>query len=200
MFDRHIEGRGIRDPRVLEAMRSVPRDQFVPSRLADQAYGDHPLPIGHGQTISQPYIVALMSEALRVGPGDRVLEIGTGSGYQTAVLAAIGVEVFTVEAIPELAAAAAERLARLGYEVHSRVGDGYEGWKEHAPFDAIVVTAAPDHLPQPLVDQLVPEGRLVIPIGPAGRTQRLWRITVSNGELQSDDLGAVAFVPFTRPG
>ena len=201
MFDRHIEGRGISNPLVLEAMRSVPRDRFVPAGLADRAYGDHPLPIGHGQTISQPYIVALMSEALRVDSGDRVLEIGTGSGYQTAVLAAMGVEVFTVEAIPELAAAAAERLEQLGYEVRSRVGDGYEGWEEHAPFDAIVVTAAPDHLPQPLVDQLAPEGRLVIPIGPAGRTQRLWRITAGpDGDLRSDDLGAVAFVPFTRPG
>jgi protein-L-isoaspartate(D-aspartate) O-methyltransferase len=164
------------------------------------AYGDYPLPIGHGQTISQPYIVALMSEALGVSPGDRVLEIGTGSGYQAAVLAEMGIEVYTVEIIPELADPAADRLAELGYEeTATRNADGYFGWEEHAPFDAVIVTAAPDHLPQPLVSQLAAGGRLVIPVGPIGAVQTLWRFTVdASGELVADNLGAVTFVPFTR--
>jgi protein-L-isoaspartate(D-aspartate) O-methyltransferase len=199
MVETQIEGRGVVDPLVLEAMRSVPRDRFVPADLTHLAYDDHPLPIGHGQTISQPYIVGVMSEALDVHPGDRVLEIGTGSAYQAAVLAAMGAEVFTVEIIPELAAEAAGRIERLGIEVHARVGDGYWGWEEHAPFDAIIVTAAPDHLPQPLVDQLAPGGRLVIPIGPIGAVQTLWRFTADpSGELLAESLGAVSFVPFTR--
>ena len=198
VLERHLEGRGIRDPGVLEAIRSVPREQFVPPDLAAQAHGDHPVPIGYGQTISQPFIVALMTEALGVAPGDRVLEIGTGSAYQTAVLAALGVEVFSLEIVPELAAAARQRLDRLGYAANIRVGDGYRGWEEHAPFDGIVVTAAPDHLPRPLVKQLASGGRLVIPIGPAGGTQTLWRYTLDDaGDLQAGDLGAVAFVPFT---
>ncbi len=198
VLERHLEGRGIRDPRVLDAIRKVPRERFVPADLADRAYGDHPLPIGWGQTISQPFIVALMTEALGVGPGDRVLEIGTGSGYQAAVLAEIGAEVYSVEIVPELAEAARRRLAHLGYAAHVRVADGYRGWQEQAPFDGIVVTAAPDHLPRPLVDQLAPGGRLVIPIGPAGGSQTLWRYTLDDaGELDAADLGAVAFVPFT---
>ncbi len=157
MVEDQIEARGVSDPLVLEAMRAVPRHRFVPDDLIDHAYADHPLPIGYGQTISQPYIVALMSEALGVRPGDRVLEIGTGSGYQAAVLAEMGAEVYTVEIIPELAEQATVLLRDLGYgEVAILNADGYFGWEEHAPFDVIIVTAAPDHLPQPLVPQLAP--------------------------------------------
>jgi len=199
MVDTQIEARGISDPLVLEAMRAVPRQRFVPTDLAGEAYADHPLPIGFGQTISQPYMVALMTEALEVGPGDRVLEIGTGSGYQAAVLAAMGVEVYTIEIIPELSEQATERLTDLGYAVHTLRADGYFGWEEHAPYDAIIVTAAPDHIPQPLVGQLAPGGRLVIPVGPMGAVQTLWRFTVDPVEgLVGVNLGAVSFVPFTR--
>ncbi len=166
----------------------------------DQAYGDHPLPIGFGQTISQPYIVALMTEALALEPGARMLEIGTGSGYQAAVLAAMGMEVYTVEIIPELAQQAQERLHRLGYtKVQVRNADGYFGWPDHAPYDAILVTAAPDHLPQPLVEQLRPGGRLVVPIGPVGAVQTLWLFEKEDdGELRATNLGPVRFVPLVR--
>lgn len=195
-----IEARGVTDPRTLQAMRAVPRHRFVPPDLVSRAYEDHPLPIGYGQTISQPYIVALMTEALRVEPGDKVLEIGTGSGYQAAVLAEIGCEVYTVEIIPQLAEQAARRLQELGYDrVHVRQGDGYFGWPEHAPYDAIIVTAAPDHLPQPLVQQLAPGGRLVIPIGPQGSYQTLWLFEKgADGQLQATNLGPVLFVPLVR--
>ena len=199
MVDDQIEARDVTDPNVLTAMRSVPRHFFVPDSYEDQAYGDHPLPIGNGQTISQPYIVALMSQELGVRPGDRVLEIGTGSDYQAAVLAAMGIEVYTVEIIPELATRAALTLDDLGYEVALRTADSYFGWEEEAPFDAIIVTAAPDHVPQPLVRQLGPGGRMVIPVGPVGAVQTLWRFTAdANGELTAENLGAVRFVPFTR--
>jgi protein-L-isoaspartate(D-aspartate) O-methyltransferase len=200
MVEDQIEARGVSDPLVLEAMRAVPRHRFVPDDMIDHAYADHPLPIGFGQTISQPYIVALMSEALGVRPGDRVLEIGTGSGYQAAVLAEMGAEVYTVEIIPELAEQATVRLRDLGYgEVAILNADGYFGWEEHAPFDVIIVTAAPDHLPQPLVPQLAPGGRLVIPIGPIGAVQTLWRFTADpSGDLLAAGLGAVLFVPVTR--
>jgi protein-L-isoaspartate(D-aspartate) O-methyltransferase len=199
MVEQDIAARGVADPNVLAALRAVPRHRFVPDDLVDQAYADHPLPIGHGQTISQPYIVALMSEALQVQPGDRVLEIGTGSGYQAAVLAEMGAETYTVEIIPELAAQAAQRLRDLGYtRVEVRQADGYYGWQEHAPFDAIIVTAAPDHLPQPLANQLAEGGRLIIPIGPQGSYQTLWAFEKVQGELQATNLGAVSFVPFTR--
>lgn len=199
MVDGQIVNRLIDDSGVIEAMRAVQRHEFVPAEFVEQAYEDHPLPIGYGQTISQPYIVALMTQALGVEPGNRVLEIGTGSGYQAAVLAEMGVEVFTIEIIDELATAAEARLLRMGYDATVRSADGYFGWEENAPFDAIIVTAAPDHLPQPLVDQLAVGGRLVIPIGPIGAVQTLWRFQRgSDGELTAENLGGVFFVPFTR--
>lgn len=194
-----IELRGIKESDVLQAMRSVERHSFVPQDYLDQAYDDHPLPIGYGQTISQPYIVALMTRELGVEPGDRVLEIGTGSGYQAAVLAEMGVEVFTVEIIPELATGAEARLHDLGYDrVHVLNADGYFGWEEYAPYDAIIVTAAPDHMPQSLANQLADGGRLIIPIGPVGLVQTLWKFEKIDSELQAENLGGVRFVPFTR--
>jgi protein-L-isoaspartate(D-aspartate) O-methyltransferase len=201
MVSQQIQGRGISDPGVLAVMRRVARDRFVPADMVSQAYEDHPLPIGYGQTISQPYIVALMTESLRLKPGDRVLEIGTGSGYQAAILAELGAEVFTVEIVPELAQQAAERLRQLGYDkVQVRNADGYFGWPEHAPYDAIIVTAAPDHLPQPLVSQLRDGGRLVVPIGPQGAVQTLWLFDKSGGDVQASNLGEVRFVPLTGSG
>jgi len=193
-----IEARGVRDQVVLNAMRQVPRHRFVPDSYLDAAYEDHPLPIGYGQTISQPYIVALMTEALKIRPGSRVLEIGTGSGYQAAILAELGAEVYTVEIIPELARQAEQRLRDMGYRnVQVLNADGYFGWPEHAPFDAIIVTAAPDHLPQPLANQLKEGGRLIIPIGPQGSFQTLWLFEKKNGELAATNLGEVIFVPLT---
>jgi protein-L-isoaspartate(D-aspartate) O-methyltransferase len=199
MVSSQIEARGVKDPGVLESMLNVERHLFVPQEYVNQAYADHPLPIGYGQTISQPYIVALMTEVVQIKSGTRVLEVGTGSGYQAAVLAEMGVEVFTVEIIPELAESAAAILNDLGYEnVKVQASDGYFGWKEYAPFDAIVVTAAPDHMPQPLADQLAEGGRMVIPIGPIGSVQTLWLFEKQEGELQATNLGGVRFVPFTR--
>ncbi len=199
MVTRQIEARGIEDLLVLEAMRAVPRHLFVPEDLRKYAYDDHPLPIGYGQTISQPYIVAQMTEALGVGAGDRVLEIGTGSGYQAAVLAEMGIEVYTIEIVPELAGTAEAALRATGYEVTTRTGDGYFGWEEGGPFDGIIVTAAPDHVPQPLMDQLGPGGVLVIPVGPIGAVQTLWRFTIAeDGDPMAESLGWVSFVPFTR--
>jgi protein-L-isoaspartate(D-aspartate) O-methyltransferase len=199
MVTQQIEARGVDDPAILSAMRTVPRHRFVPDIYLEQAYADHPLPIGYGQTISQPYIVALMTEVLDVTSGDRVLEVGTGSGYQAAVLAELGVKTYTVEIIPELAMQASDLLQALGYEsVEVRNADGYFGWEEQAPFDAIIVTAAPDHLPQPLADQLEEGGTLVIPIGPQGSFQTLWQFTKEDGELSATNLGAVRFVPLTR--
>ena len=198
MVHEQIAGRGVRDSAVLGALSKVERHRFVPERYAQSAYADHPLPIGYGQTISQPYIVALMSAALEVKPGDRVLEIGTGSGYQAAILAEMGVEVYTVEIIPELARQAAAVLDELGYiNVHAQNADGYFGWEAHAPYDAIIVTAAPDHLPQALAQQLKEGGRLVIPIGPTGSVQTLWLFEKQSGELTATNLGAVSFVPLT---
>jgi protein-L-isoaspartate(D-aspartate) O-methyltransferase len=166
MVTEQIEARGVRDPRVLAAMRKVPRHAFVEPALQSRAYDDGPLPIGHGQTISQPYVVAAMSELAMAGPDSRVLEVGTGSGYQAAVLAELASEVYSIELLEPLATRAAETLASLGYErVHLRQGDGYRGWPEAAPFDAIVVTAAPPEVPPALLEQLGPGGRLVIPVG-----------------------------------
>ena len=167
-----IAARGVREPRVLDAMRRVPRHLFVPEALRAAAYEDSPLPIGHGQTISQPFIVAWMTEALQVTPQSRVLEIGTGSGYQAAVLSLVVADVYTIEIVAPLAESARHTLESLGYtNVHAMVGDGYAGWPEHAPFDAIIVTAAPDHVPQPLIDQLRVGGRLVVPVGGRGAQQ-----------------------------
>lgn len=198
MVKYQIAERGVEDTRVLAAMERVPRHEFVLPTDVNQAYADHPLPIEHGQTISQPYIVALMTELLELKLGDKVLEIGTGSGYQAAVLAEMNAQVYTVEIIPELASSAAERLNRLGYtDVRSRTADGYYGWEEQAPFDAIIVTAAPDHVPSPLVQQLKEGGRLVIPVGPPGGYQTLWRITKSDGQVVSENITGVLFVPLT---
>jgi protein-L-isoaspartate(D-aspartate) O-methyltransferase len=199
MVDEQIIPREVSDPIVLRAMRRVPRHEFVPPEYLDQAHKDHPLPIGYGQTISQPYIVAYMSENLKLQPGDRVLEIGTGSGYQAAILADMGMDVYSIEIVPELAAEAEARLERLGYEAQVRAGDGYFGWPDAAPFDAIIVTAAPDHVPLPLLQQLKVGGRLVIPIGPVGAIQTLWQFTLEEGDhLKALNLGDVRFVPFTR--
>jgi protein-L-isoaspartate(D-aspartate) O-methyltransferase len=190
----------ISDRRVVEAMRRVPRHKFVPEEYAHIAYENQPLPIGYGQTISQPYIVALMTAHLGLKSGDRVLEIGTGSGYQAAILAELGMDVYSVEIIPELAAQAARTLVETGYtNVHVRHGDGYWGWPEHAPYDAIIVTAAAEKLPRPLVEQLKRGGHLIIPLGPVEERQILWLFEKeADGTLRSVDLGDVAFVPFTR--
>jgi protein-L-isoaspartate(D-aspartate) O-methyltransferase len=186
------------DPRVLGALRSVPRHRFVPGDVSHLAYADRPLPIGRGQTISQPFIVALMSHLLEVKPGDRVLEIGTGSGYQAAVLSLLAREVYSVEIVEALGRSAAETLARLGYaNVAVRIGDGYQGWPEHAPYDGIMVTAAPEHVPPALVAQLKPGARLVIPVG--ATFQDLMVITkAADGTTTSRRIIPVRFVPLTR--
>jgi protein-L-isoaspartate(D-aspartate) O-methyltransferase len=199
MVDTQIAARGVKDGRVLDAMRTVPRHEFVPREQIDQAYGDRALPIEEGQTISQPYIVALMTELLDVQPGDVVLEIGTGSGYQAAILAELTNRVYTVEILPTLARHAAETLDRLGYaRVQIQNADGYFGWAEHAPYDGIIVTAAPDHIPAPLVAQLSEGGRMVIPVGPPGSYQTLWRLTKQQGKVVSENITDVAFVPLVR--
>lgn len=197
-----IEGAGIENEDVLQAMRNVPRHEFVPDEYIDQAYDNHPLPIGYGQTISQPYIVAWMTELLELQPGEKVLEIGTGSGYQAAILAELGyLDVYSIEIVPELAEIASTRLQDMGYtNVRVKQADGYYGWPEYAPFDAIIVTAAPDHLPAPLAEQLAEGGRIVIPIGPPGFYQTLWKFVKEDGELTAYSLGGVAFVPFTGSG
>ena len=186
-------------PAVIAAMSRVPRHDFVPGALRAHAYEDRPLPIGYGQTISQPYIVALMTDLLKPARGQSMLEIGTGSGYQAAVLAELGIETYTMEIVPALGEAAAARLDRLGYgRARVRVGDGYHGWPEHAPFDGIIVTAAAGHVPPPLVAQLKPGGRMVIPIGPAFMVQRLVLVTkAADGTLGIRQLLPVRFVPLT---
>lgn len=184
---------------VMEAMKRVPRHEFVGQGLRAHAYDNGPLPIGWGQTISQPYIVALMTELAYVGKGQKVLEVGTGSGYQTAVLAELGARVYTIEIVAELAREAAERLARLGYNaIHTRLGDGYHGWQEEAPFDAVVVTAAADEVPPPLVEQLKPGGRLIIPVGgPYGAQELLLVEKRPDGSVRESNMLPVAFVPLT---
>ena len=197
MVDEQIRARGVRDPRVLEALERVPRHKFVRPADLPQAYGDHPLPIAGGQTISQPYIVGYMTELLELEPRHRVLEIGTGSAYQTAVLAEIADEVWTIEVVPELAAAAAETLDRLGYaNVHTREGSGWDGWPDAAPFDRIIVTAAPPEVPNALRAQLAPGGLLIVPVGSGD--QRIMRIRRTGDGYDEDTLLPVRFVPMVR--
>jgi len=200
MVARQLQRRDITDPRVLIAMGTVPRHRFVPEAMVSRAYGDYPLPIGEDQTISQPYMVALMTQWAEVAPGDRVLEVGTGSGYQAAVLAELTEKVFSIEIRPELARQAAARLQDLGYgRVRVRCGDGYQGWPEAAPFDAILVTAAAPRVPPALTAQLKEGGRLVIPLGPPGGAQTLMRYRRVQGKLVEEASLAVRFVPLVRP-
>jgi protein-L-isoaspartate(D-aspartate) O-methyltransferase len=189
--------RDIRDPAVLRAMEKVPRHRFVPRGVMGAAYDDYPLPIGYGQTISQPYVVAFMTEQLELKPGDRVLEIGTGSGYQAAILAEIVADVYTIEIIAPLAERAQATLAELGYgNIHVRAGDGYLGWPEAAPFDAIIATCAPEKVPPPLIDQLKDGGRMIIPVGP-GYAQELVLLRKQGGRIKRQAVLPVRFVPMT---
>jgi protein-L-isoaspartate(D-aspartate) O-methyltransferase len=198
MVATQIRARGIENPRVLAAMARVPRHEFMPMLVRRLAYGDHPVPIGHGQTISQPFIVAFMTEALNPAPADRVLEIGTGSGYQAAVLAELVAQVYTIEIVAPLGERARADLARLGYgNVLVRVGDGYEGWPEHAPFDAIIVTCSPEHVPQPLVDQLRDGGRMIIPVGEPNSGQELYLLEKQGAKVVKRAVLPVRFVPMT---
>ncbi len=198
MIERDLKGRDIRDPKVLEIMGRVPRHLFVPKSLQDRAYADHPLPIGEGQTISQPYIVAWMTQILQIQPGERVLEVGTGSGYQAAVLAELTDSVFTIEIRPGLAQMAARRLKQLGYEkVKVKSGDGYFGWEENAPFDVVMVTCAANHIPPPLIKQLKENGRLILPLGSTTYFQTLTLLTKKNGQTDVQHLLGVSFVPMT---
>ncbi len=196
MVREQIERRGITDTAVLRAMQTVPRHLFVPPDVVDQAYEDHPLPIGYGQTISQPFVVAWMTALLRLKAGDKVLEVGTGSGYQAAILSELGCQVYTMEIIEPLARQAKERLSDMGYKnIVVRHGDGYYGWPEESPFDAIIVTCAPDHIPPPLIAQLKDGGRMVVPVGPPGSYQSMFLVTREGGRVKSENLGGVLFVP-----
>jgi protein-L-isoaspartate(D-aspartate) O-methyltransferase len=197
MVKQQVAMRGVTEERLLTAMRKVPREQFVPEPVRGQSYSDGPLPIGYDQTISQPFVVAFMTEKLRLRPTDRVLEIGTGSGYQAAILAELAAEVYTIEIVEPLGKRAAQTLQRLGYKnVQVKIGDGYQGWPEHAPFDAVIVTCAPDHVPRPLVEQTKEGGRIVIPVGRAG-DQTLYLLEKKNGRLEQRDVLPVSFVPMT---
>jgi protein-L-isoaspartate(D-aspartate) O-methyltransferase len=198
MVAEQIAARGVKDAATLAALRSVPRHLFVPDAQKPYAYQDRPLPIGHGQTISQPFMVATMTELIAPGPGRKVLEIGTGSGYQAAILAAAGAEVFSIEIIPQLAASAAARLDELGYDGTVRAADGFHGWVEQAPFDAIIVTAAAEFVPPPLLEQLAEGGLMVIPIGSPFHVQTLMLVQKQNGKPYATSLMPVRFVPFTR--
>lgn len=194
-----IIDRGVTDRATLNAMRKVPRHLFVPENIIDEAYNDIPLPIGYGQTISQPFIVAYMTEVSRPTSKKRVLEIGTGSGYQAAIIAEIVDTVYTIEIIPELAKEASERFNKLGYHnIIAKYGDGYEGWPEHAPFDIIIVTAAVKNIPKPLTDQLAENGRLVVPVGEPSTIQELMLVTKKRGRIEKKSLTFVRFVPFKR--
>jgi protein-L-isoaspartate(D-aspartate) O-methyltransferase len=196
MIEKQIISRGIQDPRLIQAMIKIPRHKFVPADLREYAYGDNPIPIGMDQTISQPYIVALMTELLKLKEGEKVLEVGTGSGYQTAILAEMGCEVFTIEIVESLVEKAKQVLESLGYKkIHYKSGDGYSGWPEHAPFDAIIVTAAPDHIPQPLIEQLKVNGRMVIPVG--DQYQELILIKKREKGVEMKTVTPVRFVPMT---
>ena len=195
MVEQQIADRGIEDPLVLETMRTVPRHELVPTTSVGMAYSDRPLPIGHGQTISQPYIVAFMTELLELKPDDKVLEVGTGSGYQAAVLAEIVDHVYSVEIVEPLAQRARGVLSELGYDnVHIRIGDGYKGWQEHAPYDAIIVTASPSDVPPPLKEQLAEGGRMVIPVG-GPVFQKLVLLRKKDGQVKQTDVTSVRFVP-----
>jgi protein-L-isoaspartate(D-aspartate) O-methyltransferase len=197
MVERQIAARGIREPMILDAFRQVPREEFVSAQYVRQVYGDHPLPIEAGQTISQPYIVALMIEAAGIQPGSRVLEVGAGSGYAAAVMSRIAAQVIAIERKPELVAVATERMQRLGYDNVTIIeGDGSRGCPEYAPYDAILAAASGSHVPQPLVDQLVAGGRLVMPVGSQAWAQQLIKITkLADGRTEREDLGGVRFVP-----
>ncbi|MBI5663958.1 MAG: protein-L-isoaspartate(D-aspartate) O-methyltransferase [Nitrospirae bacterium] len=196
MVEEQIEGRGIKDRRIIDAMRKIPRHLFIESSLKERAYGDHPLPIGEGQTISQPYVVAWMTEALNLKSSDRVLEIGTGSGYQAAVLAEIVHEVYTIEIRERLKESASKLLHLLGYKnIKTKYADGYYGWEQYAPFDAIIITASANHIPPPLIKQLKEGGRLIIPLGSTLYYQTLTLVTKNINELNVEQMGGVAFVP-----
>jgi protein-L-isoaspartate(D-aspartate) O-methyltransferase len=197
MVQEQIVFRGVRDPRVLAAMRKVPREAFIPELLRELSYTDGPLPIGSDQTISQPFMVALMTEQLQLKPGDRVLEIGTGSGYQAAVLAELAAQVYTIEIVESLGKKAAETLQRLGYKnVEVKIADGYQGWPEHAPFDAIIVTCAPEKIPQPILDQTKEGGRIIIPMGRLP-DQKLYLLEKKAGRMEQRAILPVLFVPMT---
>ena len=199
MVKRQIKARGIRDLRVLDAMQRVPRHLFVPEQQRSQAYIDSPLPIGQGQTISQPYIVAYMTEQLMLDGSEKVLEIGTGSGYQAAVLGELAREVYSVEIIPDLGNRARSTLSELGYDnIHICIGDGFQGWEEHAPYDAVIVTAAPENIPSALIDQLAEGGRMIIPVGPTGGIQELVLGVKEKGTFTRKDVLSVRFVPMVR--
>ncbi len=198
MVREQIAMRGVTDQRVLEAMGEVPREQFVLEEMRGRSYSDRPLPIGYDQTISQPFVVAFMTEKLQLKPIDRVLEIGTGSGYQAAILGELVAQVYSIEIVEPLGKRAATTLERLGYRnVHVRIGDGYKGWPEHAPYDAVIVTCAPDHVPLPLIEQTKEGGRIIIPVGSAGGVQELYLLEKKNGELKRRSVLPVRFVPMT---
>jgi protein-L-isoaspartate(D-aspartate) O-methyltransferase len=200
MVEDQIVRRGVKDEGVLKAVRKVKREKFVPKKYLDLAYSDRPLPIGHNQTISQPYIVAYMTEHLQVEKSHKVLEIGTGSGYQAAVLAELANHIFTIEIIPELAESSEKVLIELGYgNITARTGDGYKGWPEEAPFDRIMVTAAPNEIPEKLVEQLAPNGRMILPVGGSIFAQYLWLVQKDNeGIVKKEKILAVRFVPMVK--
>lgn len=198
MIEQDLASRDIDDPRVLQAFEAVPRHEFVPEHARDDAYGDRPLPIGQNQTISQPYIVALMTQLVRPQPNDRALDVGTGSGYQAAILAELVSHVYSIEIVPELGNEAESRLERLGYEnVTVQVGDGYQGWPDEAPFDVITLAASPPEIPQPLIDQLAPGGRMALPVGSRFQQKLILIEKDANGEVSQREIAPVAFVPMT---